>query len=88
MGMTMTMGIGKGKELLTIFLILFLSLVYRWEPILAIHHLSQTQNNVVKYCLLQFACKMKFLAVCQVVLMTHRECCVDPPFPYHVTDVG
>jgi hypothetical protein len=31
---------------------------------------------------------MIFLAVCWVSLMTHHECCVDRPFPYHVTGVG
>ncbi len=30
---------------------------------------------------------MKFLAVHQVSLMTHRDCCVDCPFPYPVTGV-
>ncbi len=35
----------------------FISVLYGWESIMAIHHLPQTQNNVVKYCLLQFACK-------------------------------
>ncbi len=31
---------------------------------------------------------MKFVAVHRVGMMTHRECCVDHPFPYHVTGVG
>jgi hypothetical protein len=31
---------------------------------------------------------MKFLAVRQVSLMTHRQCCVDRAFLYHVTGVG
>ncbi len=31
---------------------------------------------------------MKFLAVHWVGLMTHREYCVDCPFPYHMTGVG
>jgi hypothetical protein len=31
---------------------------------------------------------MKFLTVRLVILMTHRECCVDHPFPYHVTRIG
>jgi hypothetical protein len=31
---------------------------------------------------------MIFLAVRLVSLMTHRKCCVDYPFLYHVTDVG
>jgi hypothetical protein len=32
--------------------------LYRQESILAIRHLPQTQNNVVKYYILQFACKI------------------------------
>jgi hypothetical protein len=32
--------------------------LYRWESILAIRCPSQTQNNVVKYYVLQFTCKI------------------------------
>jgi hypothetical protein len=32
--------------------------VYRWESILTIRRLPQTQSNVIKYYILQFACKI------------------------------
>jgi hypothetical protein len=31
---------------------------------------------------------MKFVAVSQISLMTHHECCVDRSFPYQVTGAG
>jgi hypothetical protein len=35
----------------------YILLLYRWESILAVSRLPQTQNDVVKYYVLQFTCK-------------------------------
>jgi hypothetical protein len=63
--------------------------LYRRESILAVHRLPQSQNNILKYCVLQICLyNMKSVAVHWVGLMTQRECCIDLPFSYHVTGVG
>ncbi len=63
-------------------------LMYCRELILAISRLPQSQNNIVKYCVLQIRLKnIKIVAVRRVGLMIQRNCYVDHPFPYHMTGV-